>query len=109
MVCAAPDEISSVPAHVLASALNQSDTRAAVLPGRVQVPVVRDTIENGDPEVIIVVSWTEPSREMQNAVEYCLEAAPQIPVLLTGPGWTREIPAGAQDRKSTRLNSSHVA
>jgi len=108
MVCAAPDEISSVAAHVLAAALNQSDTRAAVLPGRVQVPVVRDTIENGDPEVIIVVSWTEPSREMQNAVEYCLEAAPQIPVLLTGPGWTREIPAGAH-RVRTFIGALHEA
>jgi len=108
MVCAASDEVSSLGAHVLAAALNQSDAPAAVLLGRVEVPVVRDTVENGDPEVIVMVSWSEPGRDMFEAIEYCLDAAPEVPVLLNGPGWPSEIPAGAH-RVRTFIGTLHEA
>lgn len=108
MVCAGPDEVSTVGAHVLAAALNQSGTRAAVLLGQVRETVLRDTLEKRPPKVIVVVAWTEPSRHMRAAVEYSLKHAPHIPVLLTGPGWPRQTPTGAH-RVRTFIGALHEA
>ncbi|HLS04200.1 MAG TPA: MerR family transcriptional regulator [Actinomycetales bacterium] len=108
MVTAAPDEVSTLGAHVLSAALNQSDASSAVLLGRLEVPVVRDTIKNTNPAVIVVVSWTEPSTDMDTAVDYCLETAADVPLILTGPSWPTETPAGAH-RVRTFIGALHEA
>lgn len=100
MVCASSDEVSSMGAHVLAAALNQSRTPAAVLLGQVKASVVRKTLQNEDPAVIIAVSWAEPSEQMDSAIRACLDLAPNIPVLLNGPGWSKKYPPGAHRVRS---------
>lgn len=108
MVCASPDDVSSLGAHVLAAALNQVDAPSAVLLGQVTPAAVKEVLRQQAPDVIVVVSWSGPSSRMIDAVELCIAKAPQIPVLLTGPGWPRKIPAGAH-RVRTFIGALHEA
>lgn len=95
LVCSDGDELSNMSAQVLAAALNQSGAPALVLAGQVRDTILRRVLRDTAPAAVVAVGWQEPSGQMLDAVRACLDEFSEVPVLLNGPGWSRNVPAGA--------------
>lgn len=99
MICAAPDQVSTMAAHVLGAAIIQHGTTAKVLTGKLDTESIEEAIQEQQPAVVLAFSWEEPDGDLLHGMEHVSGDHP-VPMLLAGPGWPQETPPGAHRARS---------
>lgn len=99
MICTAPDQVSTMAAHVLGAAIIQHGTVAKVLTGKLDTESIEEAINEQEPAVVLAFSWEEPDGDLLNGMEH-VSGGHAVPMLLAGPGWPHETPPGAHRARS---------
>lgn len=99
MICAAPDQVSTMAAHVLGAAIIQHGTVAKVLTGKLDTESIEEAINEQEPAVVLAFSWEEPDGALLHGMEH-VSGDQAVPMLLAGPGWPQETPPGAHRARS---------
>jgi hypothetical protein len=92
LLACAPDDLHVLPLHAVLAALAESGRGSRLLGAAVPVDALRAAVRRTSPSVLLV--WSQRSETADLDVLRLPVTRPATTVLVAGPGWPAELPAG---------------